>query len=285
MERLQLIRLPVIQDSEMTLGVFAQYIPANHRSTAFASESICVGVSFDGAACGAALCSPEGGKLYLRWIMVDPQARYCGVGTYLLRGLLGLARHEYAGIPVHCVLSDDMLESSHIPGCLTRAGFSAPQPFATEFSCPLRALKAPGEVPDEALAVMPLLQLPNPVQSEYDALLKQGALPEFVCADLLERPIPSLCLAAVYAGRLAGLFLCEKADDGIALRGLYVLEAYRAKNMPMALFKAAYETAIRSWPQDTLVTGAGITETSYKICRYFFPDDETVKSTLYRAVF
>ena len=95
MERLQLIRLPVIQDSEMTLGVFAQYIPANHRSTAFASESICVGVSFDGAACGAALCSPEGGKLYLRWIMVDPQARYCGVGTYLLRGLLGLARHEY----------------------------------------------------------------------------------------------------------------------------------------------------------------------------------------------
>ena len=132
---------------------------------------------------------------------------------------------------------------------------------------------------------MPLLQLPDPVQSEYEELLNQGALPEFVCADLLERPIPSLCLAAVYAGRLAGLFLCEKADAGIALRGLYVLEAYRAKNVPMALFKAAYETAIRSWPQDTLVTGAGITETSYKICRYFFPDDETVKSTLYRAVF
>jgi len=70
---LQLIRLPVIRDSEMTLGVFAQYISANHRSTAFASESICVGVSFDGAACGAALCSPEGGNKICRYFFPDDE--------------------------------------------------------------------------------------------------------------------------------------------------------------------------------------------------------------------
>ena len=70
---------------------FLQYIPGNFRPLLGRDDTVCVGAAYGGAACGAALAQrePSGDSYCLRYIFIDPVARLCGLGTYLLRGLLG----------------------------------------------------------------------------------------------------------------------------------------------------------------------------------------------------
>ena len=68
---------------------FSQYIPENFRAMLGRDDTVCVGAAYGTSACGAALAQREqGGDYCLRYIFVDPKARLCGLGTYLLRGLL-----------------------------------------------------------------------------------------------------------------------------------------------------------------------------------------------------
>ena len=91
-------------------------------------DTVCVGAVCGSAACGAAIAQREqgGGLCYLRYIFVDPKARLCGLGTYLLRGLLGQLRSRGAQ-EVQAIFSPSMLESGgQTLGILERAGFSRP---------------------------------------------------------------------------------------------------------------------------------------------------------------
>ena len=121
-------------------GAFSQYIPGNFRALLGREDTVCVGAVYGAAACGAALAQQEQGNSYcLRYIFVDPRARLCGLGTYLLRGLLGQLRIQGAR-EVRAVYSPSMLEDGRQTlSILERAGFSRPKPAATSFSTRLAA--------------------------------------------------------------------------------------------------------------------------------------------------
>ena len=113
---------------------FLQYIPASLQPLLDRPATVCVGAVYDGAACGAALAEkcPEG--YYLRYVFIDPAARLCGLGTYLVRGLLGQVAARGAG-ELAAVYTPEMIQGEgRTLGILTRAGFSRPAPFATSFS-------------------------------------------------------------------------------------------------------------------------------------------------------
>lgn len=141
---------------------FAQYVPGNLRPLLGREDTVCVGAVYEGMACGAALAELErGGSCYLRYLFVDPAARLCGLGTYLLRGLMGKAR-ELGACQVKALYTPSMLErKDQSMGVLERAGFSRPKPVATQFSAwlgDIPGVKFP-EVSD--LKVYSALELPQ----------------------------------------------------------------------------------------------------------------------------
>src|SRR5699024_8926404 len=72
---------------------FLQYIPGNLRPLLGQDDIVCVGAVYGVHACGAALAQRDQRGVYdLRYIFIDPAVRLCGLGTYLLRGLLGQLR-------------------------------------------------------------------------------------------------------------------------------------------------------------------------------------------------
>ena len=113
---------------------FQQYIPGNLRSLLGRDDTVCVGAVYEAASCGAALAQREqwGDSYELRYIFVDPRARLCGLGTYLLRGLLGQLRARGAR-EVRAVYSAGMLENGgQRLGILERAGFPVVENAALE---------------------------------------------------------------------------------------------------------------------------------------------------------
>ena len=89
---------------------FHPYVPGNLRPLLGREGTVCVGAAYGAAACGAALAQRDrGGGYDLRYICVDPAARLCGLGTYLLRGLLGQLRTQGAR-EVRAIYTPGMLE-------------------------------------------------------------------------------------------------------------------------------------------------------------------------------
>ena len=159
---------------------FFQYIPGNFRGLLGRDDTVCVGAVCGSAACGAAIAQREqgGGLCYLRYIFVDPKARLCGLGTYLLRGLLGQLRSRGAQ-EVQAIFSPSMLESGgQTLGILERAGFSRPKPVSTGFSTRLGDIPDVKYGPSPEMAVYSALDAPQAVRDAYLSLLDAGELPE-----------------------------------------------------------------------------------------------------------
>ena len=84
MEELTLVRVREAEEP------FSQYLPKNFHPLLSREDNLCVGAVYKGMACAAALAeAADFGEYHLRYIFVDPAARLCGLGTYLLNGLIG----------------------------------------------------------------------------------------------------------------------------------------------------------------------------------------------------
>lgn len=246
---------------------FFQYVPGNFRSMVGQKDTVCVGAAFDGLACGAALAQETGpGTYYLRYIFVDPKARLCGLGTYLLEGLLGQIRAR-GGREVKAVYSPGMLEEGkQTLGILERAGFSPSEPFSTGFSTRL------GDIPQisiplsRELAVYSALDAPEEVQDAYQALLETGALPPFADAGELKGPWGELSSFSTVKGELSGLFLIDRKGEGCHLAGLYVLPGFRGGRTAAALIARSLQAAKELLPPDTPVWASAIDRNAYSLC-------------------
>lgn len=221
---------------------------------------------YGGAACGAALAEREGGAHYLRYIFIDPGARLCGLGTYLLRGLLGRLR-DRGGLPVKAVYTSSMLEDGRQSlGILERAGFSRPKPFATVFTTRL------GDIPEisrplrPGLAVYSALEAPGAVREDYLTLLEAGALPEFADAGGLRRPWAELSSFCTVQGALSGVLLVDRKGEGCHLAGLYVLPPFRNGPTAAALMAGSLRAARALLPPDTPVWTSAIDRNAYSLC-------------------
>lgn len=248
-------------------SAFSQYIPGNFRPLLGQEGTVCVGAVFDHLACGAALSQKSRyGTYYLRYIFVDPKARLCGLGTYLLRGLLGQIQAQ-GGREVKAVYSPSMLEDGkQMLGILERAGFSHPEPFSTGFSTCL------GDIPDvqvslpRELAVYSALDLPEAAQKAYLALLETGDLPDFADTRELEHPWEELCSFCTVNGALAGVFLIDRKEEGCHVAGLYVLPAFRRGRTAAALIARSIRAAKQTLPPTTPVWTSAIDRNAYSIC-------------------
>lgn len=245
---------------------FLPYIPGNFQPLLEKPETVCVGAVYDGASCGAALAElcPEG--YYLRYVFVDPAARLCGLGTYLIRGLLGQVKARGES-ELKAVYSPDMLsEGRQTLGMLERVGFSRPEPFGTGFSTCL------GDIPPVridlplAMAVYSAQDLPKRYRQTYEQLLAAEEVPAFGRLSSLEACWPELSSFCVTAGELSGWFLLDRKGEGCHLAGLYVRPGFRRGRTAAALIAYSLQTARELLPPETVVWTSAIDRGAYALC-------------------
>ena len=246
---------------------FLQYIPACFHPLLDQEGTVCVGAVYNGASCGVALAERyTWGKYYLRYIFVDPKARLCGLGTYLLRGLLGRLQGKGAKW-VKAVYDPSMLEGERqILGILERAGFSQPEPISTNFSTRL------GDIPEldiplpPSMAVYSAADAPPEVQEAYIDLLEGKDLPAYADVRGMEGVSAELCSFCAVEGKLSGIFLIGRKADGICLEGLYVLPAFRGGRTAVALISRSIRAGKAILPPETEVWTSAISRESFSLC-------------------
>lgn len=245
---------------------FLQYIPGNLQPLLDRPETVCVGAVYDGTACGAALAErcPEGH--YLRYVFVDPAARLCGLGTYLLRGLLGQVKARGAR-ELTAVYSPDMIQGDRQTlGMLERAGFSRPEPIATGFSTCLGDIpQVEVDLPPE-MEVYSAVELPAVYRRAYERLVATGEVPTFAWMSNLEDPQLELSSFCVTAGELSGWFLVDRRGEGYCLAGLYVRPAFRRGRTVAALFARSLQRARQLLPPETVMWASAIDRNAYSLC-------------------
>ena len=260
---------------------FSQYIPENFRAMLGRDDTVCVGAAYGTSACGAALAQREqGGDYCLRYIFVDPKARLCGLGTYLLRGLLGQLCARGAR-EVKAIYSPSMLENGkQTLGILERAGFSRPKAVSTSFSTQLGDIPDVSVPPSPSLAVYSVLDAPPEVQNAYQVLLGSGALPDFANLAYLTHPWKELSSFCMENGVLSGIFLIDRKGEGCHLAGLYVLPAFRGGRTAAALLAQSIRTAKAILPPETEVWASAIDRNAFSLCdKLLLRGNRAVKET------
>jgi len=260
-----------------------QYIPGNLRALAKDKRNYAIGTVYDGKACGAALCEATNTGCYLRSVFVDPAVRLCGVGTLLLRGLLGVVGADGWDELVF-IYTEDMLERAPLSGCFTRAGFSTPSPVSTFFSAPLDSITLP-EVYTDA-AVYSFDRVPGNVWEQYQALTECGKYPPYVDAKMVNADdIVNKCsfIAVDHEGQPAGVILVLKQDEGLYVNGVFVPERQRSTRMGMGLMFAALHAARLRYPGTTNVSVSTINAMSFKICDSAFDNKVRTKYTEFKV--
>lgn len=261
-EQLRLIRL-----TKENIGPFLQYIPRAMWACAAARENLCVGAVFGGLSCGAAVLEARGEGFYLRFIFVDPAARYCGLGTYLLRGALGAAEGEGAAW-VKLVYSLGMLAEGALSGIFARAGFAAPKPVSTCFTCKLGDIQPP-PVRAGSGEVFMLAELPAAYREAYLGLDWPAYADYRECSFPPVLECSALCLKE---GEPAGVLLLEEREGELFLRGVHVREAYRNTGAAAALMDAALREALAHYGPDYPLSTSVISKEAYSICEKLFKD-------------
>ena len=244
---------------------FSQYIPGSFRHLLAEPETVCVGAVFEGLACGAALAQWErSGAYYLRYVYVDPKARLCGLGTYLLRGLLGQVKAR-GGREVKAVYSPSMLEGGRQTlGILERAGFSPPEPVSTGFSARLGDIPDVKGDPGAGMTVYSLKEAPAPLLEALGQL--EMDLPGYACLDELDDPSPELTMVYAAGEEPAGVFLVERKKEGLHIAGTNILEPYRGGGGAGAMIARAIRAARALYPPDTLVWTSTLNAQSFAMC-------------------
>ena len=267
---------------------FRQYIPGNLHALLGRGDTVCVGAVYGASACGAALAQrePWGDSYSLRYIFVDPKARLCGLGTYLLRGLLGqlcaLGARE-----VRAIFSPGMLEGGgQTLGILERAGFSRSKPVSTGFSTRLGDIPDVKFSPSPGLTVYSALDVPVAVQGAYLSMLDAGELPEFADMNRLTRPWEEFSSFCVEQDTLSGVFLVDHRGEGCHLAGLYVLPEFRGGRTAAALIARSIQAARAMLPPETEVWASAIDRNAFSLCdKLLLRGDRAVKETELCAVY
>lgn len=267
-------------------GPFARYVPENFRPQVGRRDWLCVGAVWRNMACAAAVAQlvPESGW-HLRYIYVDPAARGQGLGTYLLRGLLGQVKARW-GRQIRAVWTAGMVESGEqVPGVLARAGFSPPEPVGTVFSVPLGRIPELKPFSAPGLAVYDGLHLPPEVEEEYHSLLWTGEIPPFADSRDMEGLTPQLSSFCTASGQLAGVLLGQRTAEGLNLAGLWVRPSCRKGRTAALLIARSLSAARRAWPPDTWISTTAIDRTAFELAlRFFRPEDGARRETELMAV-
>lgn len=266
---------------------FLQYIPDSFRPLLGQGEAVCVGAVYGAAACGAALAQRDRrGGYDLRYIFVDPKARLCGLGTYLLRGLLGQIQVR-GGTRVQAIYTPSMLgDGRQALGILEQAGFSKPEPVSTGFSTRLGDIPDVTMAPHPELAVYSALDAPEGVQDAYMDLLDSGELPAFADAGELKRPWGELSSFCTQGVALSGFLLIDHKGEGCHLAGLYVLPEYRGGRTAAALIARSIQAAKALLPPETEVWTSAIDRNAFSLCEKLLRlGDRAVKETEFRSVY
>ena len=281
MEELNLVRVDTADP------VFLQYLPGNFRHLPGRDEAVCVGAVYQGMACGAALAEETApGVYYLRYLFIDPRARLCGLGTYLLRGLLGELDGRGA-FEVKAVYTPGMLEEGRQTlGVLERAGFTAPKPISTAFSVRLGDIRIPEAELPQGAEVYTADEMPDALIDAYEALLLRNALPAFVDPGELGSPQADLTSVCAVDGQLAGILLVDRQEQALCVAGLYVMEAHRKGFVTPALIANSIGSALALYPPETEVIVSAINRQSFALCdRLFRRNSTTHKETELLSVY
>lgn len=251
--------------------MFLQYLPGNMHRLLEQDRTVCVGVIYRSMACGAALAEYTGlGEYHLRYIFVDPAARLCGVGTYLLRGLLG-ELNKTGAMLVKAVYSPGMLEENKQNlGILTRAGFSASKPISTAFSVQLGNIRCVGVRLPEGMTVYSAKELPEEMIPQYETMVEWERLPRFIDARNLRSPSPEMSTFCCVDGKLAGILLIDVCEDGLCVAGFHVMEEHRKGRAAAAMIDRTICEANRLYPPETVVYTSAINRDSFALCDKLF---------------
>lgn len=267
-------------------SVFLQYLPQNLHKLLSDPHAVCIGAVFRNTACGVALAERTGpDECYVRYIYVDPAVRFCGLGTYLLRGLLG--QLQLTGVStVKAVYSNSMLEPGmqtlHI---FTRAGFSPPRPISTSFSTCLNELTMPEiRIPDN-VELYTANQLSDILWATYEILLEIGQFSSIVDIRMLNDPCLQTSVFCCVDGRLIGVLLVDKRDDALHVAGVHVQREFRWTRVAALMIQKAIQEAKTFYTPQTEVTVSTINKDAYALCEKLFPPASMEKETEYLATY
>lgn len=266
---------------------FLRYLPGNFQPLLGSEGIVCVGAIYQGLACGAALAEEAApGEYYLRYIFIDPKARLCGLGTYLLRGLLGRLA-ESGAVEIKAIYSPSMLEKGRQTlGILERAGFSAPKPISTAFSVRLGDIRCPEVTLPEDMVVYSIKDAPKALKDIYAELVLCGGLPDFADATTVKSPSAEISSFCAADGELAGVLLIEQQENALAVTGLYVLEPFRRGYTAAALIGKSVREAQKLCPPETEVSVSAISRESFALCdKLFRRGSTTTKETEFLSAF
>lgn len=281
MENLSLVRV-----TSKNSGPFLQYVPGNMQKLLETAANICVGAVYGSYSCGAALVERENdGGFYLRSIFIDPVARLCGMGTYLLRGITGEV--QKTGVAnLKFVYSPSLLECGTQSGIFKRAGFRVNNPVATSFSIRLGDIKVPDMSGKDVsgVEILRLSALPDPLQIKYIADADSGAIPPH--ADIRTATGQSLdfcTLVSLVKGEMAGIIINTFAEGEIVLRSLYIYKAFRRTVITGLLIDQAKKAAEAIFSEDDVVRITSINTESYSLCEKLFRNKYMLKETEFIA--
>lgn len=270
MEELTLVRVREAEEP------FSQYLPKNFHPLLSREDNLCVGAVYKGMACAAALAeAADFGEYHLRYIFVDPAARLCGLGTYLLNGLIGQLQ-KMGAVRLKAIYTPKMVENEgHTFGILERAGFSSPKPISTAFSVSLGDIRDPSPTLPDEMKVYNALELPQELMDAYEDLVLDGSLPDFADARQMKAPSAEITSFCAVDGKLAGLMLVDRRDGGLYVAGLYVLDGYRRGRTAAALIGKSLCEARRLCPPETEVFTSTISREAFSICDKLFKRNST----------
>jgi GNAT superfamily N-acetyltransferase len=280
LEKLSLVRV-IPQNSRQ----FIQYIPGNMHKLVENPDNICVGAVYERYSCAAALAEKANGQFYLVSIFVDPQARRCGLGTYLLRGITGEVKKTEVN-SLKFIYSPSMLEGGMLSGIFKRAGFRINDPIATSFSVRFGELKAPGfsQRGFPGVEIMRLSALPDRLMKKYIADADDGLIPPHADIRTAQGEVLNFCtLACVVGGKLAGVIINTRTQGEILVRSLYVYEAFRRKAITGLLIGSAIREATKVISKDDVVRITPISTVSYALCEKFLERKYFLKETEFLA--
>lgn len=281
MENLSLVRV-----TSKNNRPFLQYVPGNMQKLLENAENICVGVVYGSNSCGSALVEMEDdGSFYLRSIFIDPLARFCGLGTYLLRGITGEVQKTGAA-NLKFIYSPSILECRTLSGIFKRAGFRVNDPVATSFSIRFGDIKVPDllgkDIP--GVEILRLSALPDPLLKKYIADADNGSIPPHADIRTAKGKILDFCtLVCLVKGELAGIIINTFTEGEIVLRSLYIYKTFRRTAITGLLISQAKKAAEAIISDDDVVRTTSINTESYSLCEKLFRNNYRLKETEFIA--
>ncbi|MGI5979723.1 MAG: GNAT family N-acetyltransferase, partial [Oscillospiraceae bacterium] len=237
-----------------------------------------LGAVEDGTACGALAGGPREGRFYIRSFFVPQDSRKRGVGTVLLEELVRIAALQEELHELRCEFTISCEDHRLLADFLKKRGFAFEQPENAIVSVPLASLAKLSyyKETEPVCRVYRLSELPDSALRMLDRRLIAEAGPLFE-RSIDKMPLDLDCSTATMKNNEidACLLLQKRGDSRLELSYANAGTSEDA-GVFSSLLITAYRSAIKKYPQNTVVQIQPVTPLSAALVSRLAPDAQSL---------